>query len=507
MVGRMSGGPEILLHIDRGHPETLAGQLRAGLRDAIRSGRLSAGTRLPASRVLAEDLGVSRGVVVDAYAQLVAEGFLITQPGSGTLVSGAAGLTPEHSSRWHRRGQPDHRLWRPEFDLRPSGPDPALFPRSQAARTMVEIMRDLPVAELGYTGPWGVAALRRQLESHLSRLRAAMAPADGIVVVTGRTQALTIIARTLAAAGHDHVAVEDPSAPISRHLLQVHGLKTIPIPVDDEGLDVGLLAASGCRVVLTGPSCQFPTGAVMSAARRARLLDWAVTGRGLIIEDDQRADFHFDRPALACLQGMRPEQVMLIGSASMTLAPAMRLGWIVPPPQLLRAIAETKRDDDFGTAVIEQHALASWLESGRYDRHVRHARRSYAIRRAALSRQLGQHFPRWPQRGIPAGLEVLLELPDGLSDRHVAAHARQYGLGISALSPMRISTAGPPGLVLSYARLSPRHCGEAIARLELAVQAVMAEDRSLSATAIATEERQWHLVSADWPAAPEDFYA
>ena len=158
-----------------------------------------------------------------------------------------------------------------------------------------------------------------------------MAPADGIVVVTGRTQALTVIARTLVAAGYDHIAVEDPSDPRHRLLLQIHGLKAIPVRVDDEGMDVDALAASGCGAVLTSPSCQFPTGAVMSAARRTRLLEWAVAHRALIIEDDQRADFHFDRPALACLQGMRPAQVMLIGSVSMTLAPAMRLGWIVPP--------------------------------------------------------------------------------------------------------------------------------------------------------------------------------
>jgi GntR family transcriptional regulator / MocR family aminotransferase len=506
MVTRMSGGPEILLHIDRSHPDTLAGQLRAGLRDAIRSGRLPAGTRLPASRVLADDLGTSRGVVVEAYAQLVAEGFLVTRPGSGTLVSDAAGVTSAHSSWWHRRGQQHHRLWRPDVDLRPSGPDPGLFPRSEAARTMTEIFRRLPTAELGYTGPWGVAALRGQLESHLGRRRSAMAPADGIIVVTGRTQALSVIARTLAAAGHDHVAVEDPGNPRHRHLLQVHGLKVIPVPVDDNGLDVGGLAGSGCRVVLTSPSCQFPTGAVMSAERRSRLLDWAVARRALIIEDDQRADFHYERPALACLQGMRPEHVILIGSVSMTLAPAMRLGWIVPPPQLLRAVAEGKRDDDFGTPVLEQHALASWLESGRYDRHVRHARRGYAMRRAALSRELHEHFPRWRLCGIPAGLEMLLELPAGISDRHVAAHAMEQGLGITPLSPMRISMPGPPGLVLSYARLAPQRCADAVGRLELTVGAVMAEKPSLSATAIPADEHEWHLTSADWPAAPDDFY-
>jgi GntR family transcriptional regulator/MocR family aminotransferase len=502
----MSGGPEILLHIDRLHPETLTGQLRAGLRDAIRSGRLVAGTRLPASRVLAEDLGVSRGIVVDAYAQLVAEGFLVTRPGSGTMVSDAAGITPTHMSWWQRRGQQRPGLWRPEIDLRPSGPDPALFPRSRAAKTMTEIFRHLPAAEFGYTGPWGVARLRRQLEDHLGRLRAAMAPADGIVVVTGRTQALTVIARTLAAAGHVHVAVEDPGPPLHRHLLQAHGLKAVPIPVDDEGLDVDVLVASDCRAVLTSPSCQFPTGAVMSAARRARLLEWAVARNALIIEDDQRADFHFGRPALACLQGMRPGQVMLIGSVSMTLSPAMRLGWIVPPPQLLRAVAETKRDDDFGTPVMEQHVLATWLESGQYDQHVRSARRMYAVRRTVLSHQLLQHFPQWPQRGIPAGLEILLEMPDSVSDRHVAAHARQLGLGVTALRSMRVRSTGPSGLVLSYARLAPRQCAEAVTRLKFAVQAVMTENRSLSATAIHVDEQQFHVASADWPAAPEDFY-
>jgi GntR family transcriptional regulator/MocR family aminotransferase len=373
---------------------------------------------------------------------------------------------------------------------------------------MTDILRHLPATEFGYTGPWGVARLRRQLESHLGRVRAAMAPEDGIVVVTGGTQALTIIARTLAATGHDRIAVEDPGAPMHRHLLQVHGLKAIPVPVDAEGLDIDALALTGCRAVLTSPGCQFPTGTVMSGPRRAQLLDWAVTRPALIIEDDRRADFHYGRPALACLQGMRPAQVALIGSVSTTLVPAMRLGWIVPPSDLLRAIAETKRDDDFGTGIMEQHALASWLESGHYDRHLRHARRAYAARRAELSRQLHEHFPEWPQRGTAAGLEILLELPDTLSEQHVVAHARQLGLGVGALGPMRVRPVGPPGLVLSYARLPARHCTEAVARLNLAVQAVLAEERSLTAAAIpAAGDEPWRVTSAGWPAATEDFYA
>ena len=508
MVSRMSGGSGILLHVDRSHPETLAAQVRAGLRDAIRSGRMTAGTRLPASRLLAEDLGVSRGVVVDAYAQLVAEGFLVTRPGSATIVSDAVRITTAHSSWLTRRREPATRLWRPGLDLRPTGPDLALLSRSQGAKTMTELFRHLPAAEFGYTGPWGVARLRRQLEAHLGRVRAAMAPADGIVVVSGGTQALTVIARTLAAAGHDRIAVEDPGAPMHRHLLRANGLATVPVPVDTEGLDVDALAASGCRVVLASPGYQFPTGAVMSASRRARLLEWAVTHSALIIEDDRCADLHFGRPALACLQGMRPAQVILIGSISITLAPAMRLGWIVPPPDLLRTIAETKRDDDFGTGMMEQHALASWLESGQYDRHMRRSRHAYAARHAELSRQLRQQFPGWPQHGVAAGLEILLELPDGMSEKHVVAHARQLDLGLSPLGPMRVASTGPPGLVLSYARLAPRHCTEAVTRLKRAVDAVLAEGRSLTAAAISGDSNEpWHLTSADWPAATEYFYS
>jgi len=434
MVSRMSGGSGILLHVDRSHPETLAAQVRAGLRDAIRSGRMTAGTRLPASRVLAGDLGVSRGVVVDAYAQLVAEGFLVTRPGSGTIVSDAVRISSAHSSWLARRREPATRLWRPGLDLRPAGPDLALLSRSQGARTMAELFRHLPAAEFGYTGPWGVARLRRQLEAHLGRVRAAMAPADGIVVVSGGTQALTIIARTLAAAGHDRIAVEDPGAPMHRHLLRANGLATVPYPWTRKAWTwtPSRRRAAGS---FWPARLSVPTGAVMSASRRARLLEWAVTHSALVIEDDRRADLHFGRPALACLQGMRPAQVLLIGSISSTLAPAMRLGWIVPPPDLLRAIAETKRDDDFGSGMMEQHALASWLESGQYDRHVRRSRHAYAARRAELSRQLRQQFPGWPQHGVAAGLEILLELPDGMSEQHIVAHARQLDLGLSRSAP------------------------------------------------------------------------
>lgn len=507
MVGRVSGGPEILLHLDRGHPETLAGQLRAALRDAIRTRRLPAGTRLPASRVLAQELGVSRSVVIEAYGQLVAEGFLVTRPGSGTVVSAAAGVSQEHLSWLRRREGSVPQPWRPEFDLRPTGPDLALLPRPQLGKVMVDLFRHLPAGEFGYTGPWGVARLRRQLAGRLSRVRAAMAPADGIVVVSGWTQAVTVTVRALARAGYGRIAVEDPGSPALRHLLRAHGLMAVPVPVDADGLDVAALEATGCQAVLASPGGQFPTGAVMSAARRARLLEWASARSAVIIEDDRHAEFHLGRPALACLQGMRPAQVVLIGSVSLTLAPGMRVGWIVPPPDLLRPIAEIKRDDDFGTGVCEQHALASLLESGHYDDHVRRARRTYTSRRDELSRQLGAAFPGWPQPGPGGGLEIVLELPAGMSEPHLIAHAGNMGLGLTGLGPMRAVSAGPPGLVLSYARLPARHCAEAVARLDRAVRAVLAEAPAATASVPVAGAGPWRLTSTDWPATTEDFYA
>lgn len=507
MVGRVSGGPEILLHLDRGHPETLAGQLRAALRDAIRARRLPTGTRLPASRVLAHELGVSRSVVIEAYSQLVAEGFLITRPGSGTVVSDAVGVSQEHLSWLRHRTETVPQPWRPEFDLRPAGPDPGLLPRPQLGKAMTDLFRHLPAGEFGYTGPWGVAKLRRQLAGRLGRVRAAMAPADGIVVVSGGTQAVTVTVRALARAGYGRIAVEDPGPPARRHLLRAHGLVPVPVPVDDDGLDVAALEMSGCQAVLASPSCHFPTGAVMSAARRARLLDWATARSGLIIEDDRYAEFHLGRPALACLQGMRPAQVVLIGSVSLTLAPGMRIGWIVPPPDLLRPIAEIKRDDDFGTGVFEQHALAWLLEFGHYDHHVRHARRTYTARRDELSRQLAAAFPGWPQRGPGSGLEIVLELPADMSESHLIAHARDMGLGLTGLSPMRASPGGPPGLVLSYARLPARNCAGAVTRLNQAVRAVLAEAPAATAAVPVVSARPWRLTSADWPATTEDFYA
>lgn len=500
----MSGGQAILLQLDRSHPETLAGQLRAALLDAIRLGRLPTGTRLPASRVLAQELGVSRGVVVDAYEQLAAEGFLATRTGSGTTVSAAAEVTKGHPPP----PDPSESLpkpWRPRLDLRPAGPDPAMFPRSEIGKAMMEVLRHMPTGELAYSGPWGAPALRRQLAARLARIRGTVAQADEVIVLTGGTQALTLIARTLAAADHDVIAVEDPGDPVHRRLLHAHGLTPVSVPVDGEGLNVAALEQTACRALLASPSRQFPTGAVMSSARRALVIDWAVRRQAVIIEDDRYAELQPPDSAFPCLQGMCPAQVILIGSVSLTLAPALRLGWLVPPPNLLRPLAETKRDDDMGTGVIEQHMLASLLESGLYDRHLRHARRTYAARGSEFCRLLSESFPGWPQRGVRGGLEVLLELPDEISEPQLIAHGRKLGLGLSGLGPMRVSSGGPHGLVLSYARLALRQCAQAVAQLTEAVSLVRADKPSVAAV-LAGKPALWRLTSTNWPAVISDFY-
>jgi len=317
---------------------------------------------------------------------------------------------------------------------------------------MTELFRHLPAAEFGYTGPWGVARLRRQLEAHLGRVRAAMAPADGIVVVSGGTQALTVIARTLAAAGHDRIAVEDPGAPMHRHLLRASGLATVPVPVDTEGLDVDALAASGCRVVLASPGYQFPTGAVMSASRRARLLEWAVTHSALIIEDDY--DSELCRERVGALQGLAPDRVLYIGSASKRLAPGMRLGWMTPPSWLSWSLISAKAIEDAGSEISGQLALADFIARGELERHLRRMRLRYAHRHRTLREALARELPRWRPHQFAGGLHVLVELPAGTDEAGLLAAAARDGVAIEGLSLHSYTGDCQPGLVLGHARMA-----------------------------------------------------
>ncbi|WP_246159136.1 PLP-dependent aminotransferase family protein [Catellatospora sichuanensis] len=447
---------EALVDLDRARPG-VGERLTGALRDAIAQQRIPPGTRLPSSRDLAADLGVSRGLVVSAYEQLVAEGRLVSRRGSGTVVAPAAAAATDHG---HPSATPA-----PSgvAALRPGVPDLGMFPRAAWRRAYERALTSALDSDLDYTDPAGVPRLRAELASYLGRVRAARVGADAVVVTTGAAQALSLLGRVLAARGMDVVGVEDPgSAGIRDHLL-AHGLRLRPVPVDDRGLVVSALG--DVQAVFVTPAHQFPVGAVLAPERRADLIAWARRTGGLIIEDDYDAEFRYDREPVGCLQGLAPEVVALVGSASKALAPGLRRGWLVPPPAWLAAVRRAKCDADMGGSALEQLAFAELLGSGGYDRHLRRARRAQRTRRDALVAALRRHLPQVRVSGIAAGLHLVAELPAGVDDRTLVARARAAGLGPLALSDLRLGTTGPPGLVLGYAAQSPDELAAAVATL------------------------------------------
>jgi GntR family transcriptional regulator/MocR family aminotransferase len=421
--------------LDRTQP--LHGQLAMALREAVGTGRLAAGSRLPASRDLARELGVSRGLVVSVYEQLRAEGRLVARQGAGTFVAaGAAGpvlVPPPPAPR--------------PTPLRPGIPDLGRFPRRAWRRAYERALRTATDADLDYGDPSGAPALRAELADYLARVRAARVSPENLVVTSGAAQALALLART---APGRLIGVEDPgSAPIRDHLA-AGGLRPVPVPVDAEGIDVAALSDSGARAVVVTPAHQFPTGVVLSARRRTALLDWARRVGGLVIEDDYDAEFRYDREPVGCLQGRAPDLVALVGTVSKALAPGLRLGWLAAPPARAADLHRAKSAADHGGPVLEQLAFAGMLADGGYDRHLRTVRRLYRARRDAALLAIAEHLPGAAVTGVAAGMHLVVTLPSTVDDQLLADRAAAAGLGALALS----ATGGPPGLVLGYAACS-----------------------------------------------------
>lgn len=473
---------EVLLRLGEPGRMPLRVRLSGVLRDAIRSGQLGPGTTLPSTRILAQDLGVSRGVVVDAYTQLAAEGFVRARPGAATIVAfvPAGGLPAE----WHSE-RPDPAP-SPELDLRPGWPDLSAFPRRAWASAVRDTLVDLPAAELGYTEPWGTWALRRALASYLARVRTAMTAPDGIVVVNGVTQGLTLLCGLMLRAGERRLAVEDPSNAVQRLLLRRLGMDVVDVQVDEKGLRVDDLARTGANAVLCTPAHQYPTGVVLSPERREQLLHWAQDSGRLVIEDDYDAEFRYDRSPSSCLQGMNPQHVALLGSVSKTLAPALRLGWVVTPPRLLPTLRAAKRDDDFGTNALDQHVLARLLETGAYDRHLRSLRKRYRLRRDAFIQALSRRLPDWQVMGSAGGLHLTISLPADVPEGRLVAAASELGLWVVGLNSMSAGTSPKPGIVLSYARTTPDMLDEAVARLATALDGLDSVTPDMEAAAAST---------------------
>jgi GntR family transcriptional regulator / MocR family aminotransferase len=451
-------GPDVLLELDRTRAEPLRVQLERELREAIRSGRLDAGERLPSSRAMAAGLGISRGLVIECYSQLQAEGFLTSRTGSVTRVAAGA-LAPAASTAVAPALAPEPTGPAPSprlaVDFCPGVPDLTSFPRADWASAMRDSCRNATPSELGYGDPRGTDALREVLAGYLRRVRGTVAGAERIVICVGFGQGVNLVLRSLAGDGIRRVAIEDPGDDDYCGICSRLGIEAVPVPIDERGIDVGALAAAGVRAVILTPTHQFPTGTALAPERRQALVAWAAERDATIIEDDYDAEFRYDRDPVGALQGLAPDRVALIGTVSKSLAPALRIGWILCPPGLLAAVIEDKRLSDRGSPALEQLALARLIESGRYDRHLRRMRDVYAARRDALVATLAKRAPHVALHGLAAGFHAVARLGPEADEQAIVEQARARSIGLHGMSSYRPSgSAGPPQLVLGFGNLT-----------------------------------------------------
>jgi GntR family transcriptional regulator / MocR family aminotransferase len=452
--------------VERDSPRTLGRQIEDQLRNAIRDLTLRPGARLPSTRDLARELGVSRPIVVDAYAQLAGEGYLELRPGARPRVTGCAGpCQPPDTQRPEPATQP-------RYDFRPGVPDLSSFPRSAWLRSVREGLAGMRDGDFGYSDPHGSEALRMALRDYLGRVRGVVGNASQVLITSGWCQGRSLLCRALASLGARRVAVEDPCHDEVRVSCASAGLEMVPVTVDEEGLRVDLLDRTPVDVVLVTPAHQYPMGAVMSGSRRAALLEWLRRREAIAIEDDYDAEFRYDRAPVGALQGMDPERIVYAGTASKTLAPAMRLGWLVVPPRLLGPVQWQQRQMDFGVSRIEQHAFADFLSRGELDRHLRRMRTRYRARRDALVESLTEALPEVRVHGIRAGLHVTIQLREEDRGRAIRDEAARRGVGLTALSDYRADRSQDSSmLLLGYARCPEDAIREGVRELAAAVRA------------------------------------
>jgi GntR family transcriptional regulator/MocR family aminotransferase len=462
--------PGLMVRLDRSASQPLRDQLEASLREAIRGGRLRAGERLPSTRELARALGVSRGMVQECYGQLLAEGYLTSRTGSATRVadlSGQPAAGPAMVSPSPPRQPPQPRLI---ADFQHGVPDLSSFPRSDWAWAVKQACTQASSADLGYGDPRGSSVLREVLAGYLRRVRAAAASPAQMIISTGFAQGINLVLRALARQGGvTCVAFEDPgygsaAADETVRAALGMGIQVSYVPVDEQGLVVGELAASRAQAVVVTPAHQSPTGVVMSPPRRHALTDWARRSGGYVIEDDYDSEFRYDKEPVGALQGLAPDQVFLLGTASKALAPAVRLGWVHAPSPLAAAVAEEKEMSDRGSCMLDQLALASLLTTGRYDRHLRRMRTVYAARRTALTGAFARHVPSVQLTGLAAGFHAVAPLPPGADESAVTAEARRRRVGLHGIGEYRGDPdAAPPALVMGFGNVGERAIEPAIA--------------------------------------------
>ncbi|WP_433142777.1 PLP-dependent aminotransferase family protein [Actinomadura nitritigenes] len=441
------------LHLDLTGPGGRRAALTRALRAAVRSGRLAPGTRLPPYRSLAADLGLARNTVADAYAELVAEGWLTARQGSGTRVAPRAEPSaPVRASAPGRAGAspPARGADRPAHDLRQGQPDPSSFPRSAWLSSARRAVTAAPNDAFGPGDPRGRPELRHALAEYLARTRGVRADPEAVVVCSGFAHALRLLFGGGVLRGP--LAVEGYGLPFHRELLAQAGVRTRPLGVDADGARIGELSARERAVLLT-PAHQFPTGGPLSAQRRTAAAGWACSADRIVIEDDYDGEFRYDRRPIGALQGLAPDRVVYAGSVSKSLSPAVRLGWMVLPGHLVDAVLAAKGEREAWAGVLDQLTLADFLRCGSYDRHVRRMRQRYRARRDRFVTALAERAPHVHATGIAAGLHAVLRLPPGTEPAALDAAARA-GIALDGLSAFRHPEAPfPPedGLVVGYA--------------------------------------------------------
>ncbi|WNF28025.1 PLP-dependent aminotransferase family protein [Streptomyces sp. C11-1] len=445
--------------VARDSRESLTAQIQSFIKREIAEGALHPGTRLPSSRRLADDLGVSRSVVVEAYGQLVAEGYLDAAQGSGTRVNGRLPGRPGPSALLDEGRVPGIR-----WDLRTGGRNTLAFPRREWLTCYTRVLESAGTTGHGYPPLAGELALRAELAQYAGRLRGVRTDAGRLMVVSGFAQALALLCAALPRLGVDVLAVEDPGHPGQRQFIREAGIAPVPVPVDEEGINVGALAATGVRAVLVTPAHQFPSGAVLSAARREALVEWARATDSWVIEDDYDGGLWYDRGAAPiALQRLAPDRVVYAGTASKTLAPGLRLGWLAAPERLLGELARARGRHDLGSDTYTQLAFAELLRSGLLDRHLRRLREVAHSRRQALEEAVVRHLPGAEVLGPAAGLHASVRLPRHTDEGALVAGALLRSVLVRGGAAFTcLPRPDEPALVIGHAHLPRGGVAEAV---------------------------------------------
>ncbi|MDF5754383.1 PLP-dependent aminotransferase family protein [Spongiactinospora sp. TRM90649] len=454
--------PGLDLHLELNVTDGLRTGLERALREAVRSGRLATGTRLPATRRLAGDLGLARGTVRAAYDQLIAEGYLAARQGSGTVVALPPQVVPSSSATPAAAERPRH-------DLRPGSADASAFPVTAWLESTRRALGSAPADAFGYGDPCGRPELRAALAKYLGRARGVSAGPGSIMITNGYMHGLTLLATVIGGT----FALEDPGVPTHREAIRRTGAQAVPLPVDDLGARTDLLGGLGADAVEVTPAHQYPTGRTLHPDRRRALLDWARSSGGLIIENDYDAEFRYDRKPVGALQGADPGHVAYLGTTSKTLGAALRIGWMVLPSRLIAPVAEVRRHSDHHTEHLGQLALADLITRHGYDRHIRASRQRYLRRRDQLRRRLiGLPVE---LTGIAAGLHALALLPPGgPTEADVRAAARAHGLALGYLSERGELPVSRQGVIIGYGRPADHAYPSALTALDATFAACFA---------------------------------